>query len=220
MQEAQLLINQLRANANDKYAEGTERFGVKTNQEVLGVKLPIIRSIAKTAERSTPLANELWQSPYHDARLLATLIANPKDFELQNAIDWIHAFDSWDICDQCCTNLIRHLPYCHELILQYHNAQEEYVKRFAFAQIAVCATHWKKVPDDYFFQFFPIIIKQSSDNRNFVKKAVNWALRQMGKRSKTLHQHAMKCCQELLQEPNSTAHWIAKDAIKDIENRF
>jgi 3-methyladenine DNA glycosylase AlkD len=209
------IIAQLQEHASHSDTKMQAHFGI-VGANAMGVRLPQIRSIAKAYKKNNALALLLWDTNIHEARIMASLIAEPKIFTKQDCDKWIHGFDSWDVCDQVCSNLFRFLPYINDKIIQYQNAPEEYVKRFAFAQIAFNAVHHKKVPDDFFKQYFAIIIAAATDDRNFVRKAVNWALRSIGKRNNYCKQMALDCCFDLYALENKTAIWIAKDAEKEL----
>jgi 3-methyladenine DNA glycosylase AlkD len=185
-------------------------------ENMLGISMPQVRAVGKKIGKNNELALQLWDTQIHEAKILASLLAEPNLFTIANTDNWIHDFDSWDVCDQCCSNLFIHLPFIEQKIYQYQSDTLEFVKRFAFAQIAYCAVHWKKKEDDYFLQFLPMIIAESTDKRNFVRKAINWALRSIGKRSLYLNDKAIATCEALLELNNGTANWIANDALKEL----
>jgi 3-methyladenine DNA glycosylase AlkD len=214
LQSALQLLNEY---ADENRIAAMQKFGIQS-AKMLGVSMPNIRAIAKTIKRNHVLAIQLWDTQIHEARILATILADPKKMTEALVDAWIHDFDSWDVCDQCCSNLLKHVPFIHQKIQQYYTAESEFVKRFAFAMIAVAAVHWKKIDDQHFEQYYPMILSQATDKRNFVRKAVNWALRQMGKRSAGLHAQALECCDQLYALQNSTANWIATDAVKELES--
>jgi 3-methyladenine DNA glycosylase AlkD len=217
MHTLQTALAALHQVADPSRIAGMQRFGI-SSQQMLGVSMPAVRQIGKTIGRNHAIAIQLWHTQIHEARILATILADPKQMTEAVVDEWIHDFASWDVCDQCCGNLFKKVPFITDKIIQYHTAETEFVKRFAFAMIAVAAVHWKKTDDAFFLPYFPMIISQATDKRNFVRKAINWALRQMGKRSAFLHAHALDCCDQLLAMQNSTATWIATDAVKELES--
>jgi 3-methyladenine DNA glycosylase AlkD len=218
MHHLQSAIQLLESIADENRIEGMKRFAI-SSPNMLGVSMPNIRKIANQIGQNHAVAIQLWHTQIHEARILATIIADPMQTTAKLMEEWIHDFATWDICDQCCCNLFKKLPeLSNQKIHQYYNADAEFVKRFAFAMIAVAAVHWKKTDDIFFIPFFPMIISQATDNRNFVRKAINWALRQLGKRSAFLHAKALACCDELYLLHNSTANWIATDAVKELES--
>jgi 3-methyladenine DNA glycosylase AlkD len=215
MQSLASIMQLLQNTADPARIEGMKKFAIGNNN-MLGVSMPQVRAIAKQVGKNNAMALALWDTQIHEAKILATLLAEPKLFTEANCDAWIHAFDAWDVCDQACSNLFTKLPFIEQKIMQYHSHSSEFVKRFAFAQIAYCAVHWKKKEDDYFLQFLPFIIQQSTDSRNFVRKAINWALRSIGKRSLYLNDFAIATCETLLESNNKTATWIANDTLKEL----
>jgi len=209
------VIQELQQLATTDRQAKAKYFGVQVDS-LLGVSMPDIRALAKKIGKQHQLALALWDTNIHECRILAGMLADEKLFTPKDADKWIHDFNAWDICDQCCCNLLYKLPFIKEKIKQYYNAPQEYVKRFAFAMIAVGAVHWKKVDNDFFEEFYPMIIEQSYDDRNFVKKAINWAVRQIGKRNLQLNDKAIALCEQLLVQNNKAATWIAKDALKEL----
>ncbi|MDD1774577.1 MAG: DNA alkylation repair protein, partial [Methanobacterium sp.] len=157
-----------------------------------------------------------WQHGYTETRILATMIDDPKMVTEEQMDRWAWEFNSWDVCDQCCMKLFRKTPYAYQKIYEWSKQDEEFVKRAAFTLIATLAVHDKKVDDEKFIELFPIIIRESTDNRNFVKKAVNWALRQIGKRNLNLNKKAILIARKIDKLDSKSAKWIAKDAIREL----
>jgi 3-methyladenine DNA glycosylase AlkD len=215
--ELTVVLNLLRQAAKPEYLAGMSRYGIKTDH-AFGIKLPDIRAIAKKIGKDHWLALELWKTKYHEARFLAAFIDNPKEVTEKQMEDWVRDFDSWDICDQTCGNLFDRTPFAFRKAVEWSSAKEEFVKRAAFALMAALAVHAKKIPDNEFLNFFPIIEQESGDDRNFVKKAVNWALRQTGKRSQFLHKEALKTAYRIREQPSRSARWIAADTIRELED--
>lgn len=212
------IIKKLKSLSNPKNVEGMARFGISPDK-TFGITIPVLRNIAKEAGTNHKLALELWETGYHEARILASIIDDPEDV-MESQIDkWVNDFDSWDVCDQCCTNLFRKTPFAYKKISEWSKRKEEYVKRAAFTLIAVLGVHDKKADDSVFIKFFPIIKKESTDERNFVKKAVNWALRQIGKRNINLNKEAIKLAKEILKIDNKAARWIAADALRELKSK-
>ncbi len=211
------IIEILHSKANPSNVIGMARFGI-SSKNTLGVSMPGIREIAKIIKKNHELAIELWDSEIHEARILAGLIAEPKKMTKTLADKWVADFDSWDVCDQVCSNLLDKVEFRDEKIFQWAESDEEFIRRAAFATIATDAVHNKKRDDEEYLQFFPIIIKYASDNRNFVRKAVNWAIRQIGKRSAYLNIKAIELCEELLRiyPEDKTVRWICADALREL----
>jgi 3-methyladenine DNA glycosylase AlkD len=216
--EVNTIIKKLKSLSNPKNVEGMARYGISSHK-TLGVSMPELRKIAKETGRNHKLALELWETGYHEARILASLIDEPQEVKPSQMNSWVKDFDSWDVCDQCCSNLFDKTPFAYEKVFEWNKSKEEFVKRAAFALIAVLAVHDKKAEDSSFIKFFPLIKKSSTDERNFVKKAVNWALRQIGKRNMKLNKEAIKLAKEILKIDDRTAKWIASDAIRELENK-
>lgn len=209
---------QLLALVNPENAAGMARFGIQ-GKTVMGIKIPVLRDIARKHKKNQQLALELWQSGEHEARILASMVADPKQMTSDLMEIWVHDFDAWDLCDQVCGNLFFQTPYAWEKALAWPHEQAEYVRRAGFSMMVYLAVHGKKIPDDHFLAFFPLIKQYATDERNFVKKAVNWALRQLGKRSDYLHPLAMQCAQEIALLPSKSARWIASDAIRELKEK-
>ena len=214
MTSEQILAN-LKHLANAQAAEGMAKFGI-TPAQALGISIPTLRTMAKEIGRNHLLAAELWASGIHEARILASLIDEPQLVSIQQMDDWVHDFDSWDVCDQVCGNLFDKTPYAYQKAIQWCSQEQEFVRRAGFVMMAELAVHDKKAPDEAFLPFFPLIQHYADDPRNFVKKAVNWALRQIGKRNSHLRTLALACADDILRMDSKTAHWIAKDAIKEL----
>ena len=211
------IIAELESLSNPEDVEGMARFGIN-HAKTYGVRMPELRRIAKTAGKDHELAEKLWNAGYGETKILAGLIEDPKMVTEDQMEKWVSGFDSWDVCDQCCINLFRKTPFARQKVFEWSIREEEFVKRAAFAMIAVLAVHDKKAEDEKFEEFFPLIIRESVDNRNFVKKAVNWALRQIGKRNLNLNKRAVEIAEELSTIDSKSAKWIAADAIRELES--
>ena len=213
------IIKVLREFANPENVQGMARFGI-ASENTLGVSMPIIRQIAKDVKKNHQLALELWDSGIHEAKILAALVAEAKLLTESEMDKWVAEFDSWDVCDQVCGNLFDKSQYFEKKIFEWAIDEREFVRRAAFALIAYSAVHHKKRNDDEYLNYAEIIIKYSNDDRNFVRKAVNWAIRQIGKRSHYLNKKAQElCCEILNAHPNSkSAKWIVSDAMRELKD--
>lgn len=209
------VIKQLKSMSNPKNVEGMARFGINPKNN-LGISLYQLRPLAKSIGKNHTLALELWNSGIHDARLLAVLIEDSSKVSKDQMNSWAKDFDSWDICDQACTNLFDITPFAWEKVYEWAERKEEFVKRGAFSIIAGLAVHNKKASDQKFEKLFPIIIKHSIDERNYVKKAVNWALRNIGKRNILLNKKAIETAKKIKKIDTRSAKWIASDAIREL----
>ncbi len=211
---ASQLVERLKAFGTPEHLEGMVQYGISANN-TLGVSIPNIRSLAR-GRRDHQLALDLWATGIHEARILAAFVDNPARVTPKQMDAWAEGFDSWDVCDQVCISLFDKTPHAVGKAVEWSGRQEEFVKRAGFALMAALAWHDKKAPDDRFTQFFPLIIRESSDNRNFVKKAVNWALRQIGKRNANLRKAAMQVASEIQALGTPAARWIAADALREL----
>ncbi len=211
------IIMELESLSNPEDVEGMARFGIN-HTKTYGVRMPELRRIAKTAGKDHELAEKLWNAGYGETKILAGLVEDPKMVTELQMEKWVAGFDSWDVCDQCCINLFRKTPFAYKKVFEWSTREEEFVKRAAFAMIAVLAVHDKKEEDEKFEEFFPLIVRESSDNRNFVKKAVNWALRQIGKRNINLNKKSIEIAKGISTIDSKSAKWIAADAIRELES--
>ena len=207
----------LRENARPGELAGMARYGMTTENR-LGVSVPVMREIAKQIKKNHDLALQLWESRIAEARIVAALIANPDELTELQMESWVKDFNSWDVCDQVCMNLFDKTPLAWKKVQDWSQREEEYVKRAAFALIACLAWHDKQAPDKKFLEMLPIIKNGATDPRNFVKKAVNWALRHIGKRNRNLNQAALKMAYEIKKIDAKPARWIAADAIRELES--
>ncbi len=211
------IISELKKHSNPKNLEGMSRYGINV-EKAFGLNVPFMRKMAKKIGNNHRLALELWETGYHEARHIAAMIDDPKLVTKFQMNKWVRDFNSWDICDGTCSNLFRKTPFAVEKIIEWSEKKNEYIRRAGFSLICYVAVHDKKRGDKDFLQFFPLIKKHSLDERNFVKKAVNWALRQIGKRSKFLNKEALKLAKEILTLDSKSARWIANDAIRELTN--
>lgn len=213
------VLAELRALGSEKNRAGMARFGIKT-ERAFGISIQQIRPLARKYKRNHKLALALWDSGFHEARLLASLIDDPKLVTSKQMDSWAADFDSWDVCDQACLKLFVKTPFVEQKIAKWAKAKREFVRRGGFALMAAYAVHGKDVPDATYRGFLPLIEDYSTDERNFVRKAVNWALRQIGKRSPTLHRPALALSKKLSASEDKTARWIGKDALKELSDPF
>lgn len=212
------LIARLKAMENPANVAGMARFGINS-KNTLGISVVTLRKIAREAGKDHGLALKLWSSGIHEARILACFIADPKKVTPALMNRWVKNFDSWDVCDQCCMNLFDKTPYAYEKVKEWSIRKEEFVRRAAFALLAGLAVHDKEASNRDFQRFFPLIKASATDSRNYVKKAVNWALRQIGKRNSFLHGEALRSATEIAKMDSSSARWIAADAIRELKSK-
>ena len=209
------IIGKLKSLSDPEAVKGMARFGINP-ENTYGVSIPNLRKIAKETGANHALAQQLWASGIHEARLLASFIDEPGMVTEVQMESWVKDFDSWDVCDQCCSNLFDKTKFAHRKADEWSKREEEFIKRAGFVLMAALAVHDKKAEDEDFLKFLPIIKRESTDSRNFVKKAVNWALRQIGKRNLNLNKMAAKTAEEIQQIDSKSARWIASDAIREL----
>ncbi|MCK5261262.1 MAG: DNA alkylation repair protein [Thermoplasmatales archaeon] len=211
------IISKLKSLSDPEAVKGMARYGINPKNN-LGISIYKLRPIAKEIGKDHDLALKLWDSGIHDARLLACFIEDPAKVTGEQMDSWAKGFDSWDVCDQACTSLFDLTPLAWRKVVEWTEREEEFVKRGAFSLIAGLAVHEKKAGDKKFEQFFPLIKKHSIDERNYVKKAVNWALRNIGKRNLALNKQVIKLSEEILKIDSKSARWIASDAIRELKS--
>ena len=202
----------LQNHASPDNVAGMARFGIST-VSTLGVNIPLLRELAKSHRRNHRLALELWQTGIHEARILASLVDDPKAVTEEQLEEWVLEIESWDVCDQCCANLFALTPFAWDKAVKWSSRPEEFVKRAGFVLMARLAVQEKKAPATLFQPFFKLMRREAEDERNFVKKAVNWALREIGKRKDL--QGATALAEELAGMESRSARWIGKDALRE-----
>jgi 3-methyladenine DNA glycosylase AlkD len=209
------IIKILKQNKNSKNVEGMAKFGIN-HEFALGISMPFLRNLGKQIGKNHELAIELWKTKIHEARILSTIIDDPKLVTKSQMNSWVKDFNSWDLCDQCCMNLFRKNEFAFEKSLEWMERKEEFVKRAGFALVATLAVHSRNLTNEDFEIYLQKINEKSDDERNFVKKAVNWALRQIGKRNIFLNKKAIEVSEKLINSDSKSAKWIGKDALKEL----
>ena len=212
---AEAAIAHLRFLAAPEARDGMARFGINTDR-ALGLSMPLLRATARQIGRNQPVAEGLWRSGLHEARILAALVADPKACDAALLERWVEDLDSWDVTDQFCLNLVRRTADPYGMVARWCPREQTFVRRAGFALIACLAVHDKRAPDDRFLTLLPIIEAAADDDRNFVKKAVSWALRQIGKRNRALNAAAVDCAERLAVRATPAARWIARDAMREL----
>jgi 3-methyladenine DNA glycosylase AlkD len=216
--EAAEVLKHLESLGRPSIVAGMERFGV-TSEKAFGVSAPQIRALAKEIGMDQKLSLELWDSEYLEARALASLIGDPAKVTEAQMERWVKDFDSWAVCDTCCGNLFDRTAIAYRKALEWSKRDKEFVKRAGFVLMATLAVHDKGAEDEAFVRMLPSIVLAASDDRNFVKKAVNWALRQIGKRNKKLNALAIKAAVKIRKTGSSSARWIAADALRELRSK-
>lgn len=212
------ILDELKSEADPGNLEGMARFGMAVGKR-LGVSVPVMRRIARRTGKDHPLALKLWKTGIAEARIVASMIAVPEELSERQLDTWVAGLDSWDVCDQLCMNLLEKSPLARRKIGEWAGREEEFVRRAAFGLIACLAWHDKHADDQEFIAFFPVIRQGAADERNFVKKAVSWALRNIGKRSPKLRRAAIQTAKDIQRLDSKAARWVAADVIRELEGK-
>ena len=211
------IVEEIKKRTSSENMAGMSRFGINTDK-AFGVTVKDIKLITKPIKKNHDLALQLWNSGIHEAKIIASLLdeydkVTEEQMELQ-----VLDFDSWDVCDLTCNNLFVYTPYCEKKIFEWARRVEDFVKRAGYVLIACSAVHHKEWSDEKFMSFLPLIEEGINDERNFVKKAVNWALRGIGKKNKVLNAEAVKFAEGFISNESKTTRWIVNDAIRELKD--
>ncbi|MGN8070701.1 DNA alkylation repair protein [Mucilaginibacter sp. 22184] len=218
MEDVDEVIGFLKEKADAAYLVGMQRYGID-NTKAIGIRLPELRKLAKAIKKDHQLALDLWATGLHEARLLASLIDDPAQVTQEQIDNWTKDFYSWDLCDQVCGNLFDRTPFAMSKALEFSTNEAEFIKRAGFVLMAEYAVHDKKSVNEVFIALMPVIEREAWDNRNFVKKAVNWALRQIGKRNDVLRMIAIQTARNISKQEHKAAKWIASNALAELTPR-
>jgi len=214
-QQVAEILNRFEALHNDEALAGMARFGINV-ECAHGLSIPVLREMAKQYKNDHTLALALWDTGVHEARLLAGFIDDPKQVTEAQLERWGADFDSWDVCDLVCSDLFDRTAWAYQKAFEWSEREEEFVRRAGFVMMAAMAVHDKAAPDERFVPFFEVMLRHARDERNFAKKAVNWALRNVGKRNAHLNALALETAQKMLELDSKAARWIARDAIREL----
>jgi len=212
------IIERFENLSNPEAVAGMARYGI-TSAKIYGVSIPEIRKLAKEIGKDRKLAHQLWQVNCRERRILAGMIDEPAAVPETQLDQWARGFDNWEVCDQCCMNLFEKTPYAYKKAKQWSKAKEEFVRRAGFVMMARLAVSDKKAHDEKFEAFLPLIIKRADDERNYVKKAVSWALRQIGKRNRHLNQKATAAARQIQKADTKATRWIASDVLRELTDQ-
>jgi 3-methyladenine DNA glycosylase AlkD len=210
-------VSRLRSRARAANRAGMARYGIAT-AHALGVSMVDIRAVARGIAHDHALALALWDSGIHEARILAALVDKPQWVDPGQMDRWAGDFDSWDLCDQVCGNLFDKTPFAHAKAMEWAADEREFVRRAAFAMMAWRAVHDRDGVAAARKDYLGLIERHAGDPRNFVRKSVNWALRQMGKSRRELHGPCLALARKLAASSDKTARWIGRDAVKELES--
>lgn len=212
------VIKELRRLGNPEVAERkAKKFGITQSNQTLGIYQKDLNLLAEKIGKNSPLGLALFETGIYEARILCSRIFRPADLTEKLLEDWVLTFDNWEICDAFSMQFFTSSSLVDQKIGEWTSRKETFVKRAGFVMIASYSSVFKQAPNEVFTAFLPIIEAAANDDRLYVKKAVNWALRSIGKRNIDLHQIAMECAKELLQGPEASAQWIAKDALREFK---
>ena len=217
MADVDSIIKWLNEAADPTRLEHMKKYGINT-EHALGISIYNLRRFAKEIPKNHNLALKLWMTGIHEAKMLACFIDEPEKITANQMNKWAESFNSWDICDQTCTSLFDQSPLSWKKVFEWAESEKEFVKRAAFSLIAGLCVHDKTAEDDKFEQFFSLIQTHADDERNYVKKAVNWALRNIGKRNLYLNKKSIIFSQKLAKKNSKSAKWIANDALRELQS--
>jgi 3-methyladenine DNA glycosylase AlkD len=214
------VLKKLKSLGSPENVAGMARFGIVTDS--FGITAPVLKQIARDVKKGAvdrhALALELWESRNYEARAIAFMIDDRKQVTRKQMESWVRDFDNWATVDGACSYLFCRTEFAYEKAFEWAERKPEFEKRAGFAMMAYLTVHDKKADDEKFAAFLPVIEKHSYDERNFVKKAVNWALRQVGKHNLRLHKLAIETAERILLQDTKTARWIAKDALRELRD--
>jgi 3-methyladenine DNA glycosylase AlkD len=213
--KASTVLAELQRLANPANVAGMARFGIVATN-VLGITTVQLRAVAKRVGRNHRLAEQLWASGIFEARILVAFIADPALLTRRQANAWAKDFECWADCDGLCIHLFRKTAFAHDLAVAWSRRREELVKRAGFTMMATLAVHDKAASDEVFRSYLDVVEDEASDERHNVKKGVNWALRQIGKRNQPLNLEAIRTGQRIQKQDSKSARWIAGDALREL----
>jgi 3-methyladenine DNA glycosylase AlkD len=209
------VLGRLKALADPARLPGMARYGIEVSN-AFGVSIPSLRAIARTTGRDHALALALWRTGVHEARILASMVDEPARVTIRQMNGWASSFDSWDVCDQVCTNLFDRTDHAVDRATAWSARRQEFVRRAAFATIAGLAVHRRDLGDDDVRALLDLIESAADDDRNYVRKAVSWALRQIGKRNGELNAEAIATAERIGSRRTRSSRWIAADALREL----
>jgi len=210
------ILGWLERRGSKRNVQGMARYGITTTRPIVGVSVATLRSLAKRLGRSHALALELWDAGWYESRMLAAFVDEPARVTRRQMQAWALDFDNWAICDTVCFHLFDKAPLAWSQVRPWARSPREFVKRAAFALVASLALHDKSAPDARFRPLLPLIARAASDDRNFVKKGVSWALRGIGRRGPVLRRAAVSLARRLARSNDPAARWVGRDALRDL----
>jgi 3-methyladenine DNA glycosylase AlkD len=212
---ARAILAELERRGSRRYRDGLARYGIVA-PNALGISVPVLKAIATRAGRDHGLAEALWRTGSYDARMMTPFVDEPARVTPAQMDRWARDFDNWAICDALCFHLFDRTPHAWRKIDTWSRSREEFVKRAAFALLASVALHDKTTGDAPFVKALPLVERGASDDRNFVKKGVSWALRSVGRRNRALNRAAVTVARRLAESPDAAPRWVGKDALREL----
>ena len=211
------VVTELENHGEKRNVEGMARFGIRS-EKIYGVSKPALDGIAKAIGKNHDLGLKLWDTGIHDAKLLGMLVCEPARVTSGQMERWVRAFDSWDVCDGTCCHLFVNASPAWKKAFTWSGRKKEFEKRAGFAMAAYLAIHDKTAKDDAYRKFLNVIEREAWDERNFVRKAVNWALRNIGKRNRRLNRDAIAAAERIRGKGTRAGRWIAADALRELKS--
>jgi 3-methyladenine DNA glycosylase AlkD len=219
METVESVISGLKLLADEGVSKSMERFGIPSDQ-ALGIKVPELRMIARSIKKNHELAMGIWKADIHEAKVLASMIGNPQQMTAGEMDEWVKDIYSWDVCDQCCGNLFVYTPHWKNKVREWIPSAHEFTRRAGVVLIAEATMHQKKnVTDGELRLMLQMALTVANDARNFVKKAVSWAMRQVGKKRPGLTDEVIEMARGLQATDDKTSKWIASDVIRELEKK-
>jgi 3-methyladenine DNA glycosylase AlkD len=210
------VLKWLKSQGTSKYKDGLSRYGIVTKRQVFGVSVGAMQAFAKRIGKDHKLAAELWKSGWYEGQMLAVMVEDPAKVTPRQMNSWASDFDNWGIVDTACFHLFDKTPHAWDKAYEWAKSPREFVRRASFALMASLVVHDKKAPDERFLELLPLIEEGANDDRNFVKKGVNWALRCIGKRSLMLNKAAVATSKRLAAAEAPAPRWVGKDALREL----
>jgi 3-methyladenine DNA glycosylase AlkD len=204
------------ASHNPDDLKGMQRYGINISRTLGVISTPNMMKLARGLGKDHALALQLWEKGFRETRILAALTDDPAQVTLDQMENWVTDFDSWDVCDGICLHLFSKSKLAPAKAVEWSSRDEEFAKRAAFTLIACLAVGKRGITDEQLAAFLPIVEREATDERNYVKKAVNWALRQIGKRDIRLNRLAIDACRRIQRLDSKSARWIAADALREL----
>lgn len=217
METVETVISGLKLLADEKYRKGMERFAIPS-ENAIGVRVPEVRAIARSIKKNHALALQLWDCPIHEAKVLASMIADPKQMTSGQMDRWVEDICSWDVCDQCCNNLFVRTPFWRGKVPNWIASDHEFTRRAGIVLIAAASVHQKdNVTDEELLAMLRLSTTVATDPRNFVKKAISWSMRQVGKKRPGLREQVLSMAGELRSSTDKSEKWIGSDVVRELE---